>query len=229
MKKIKTTCLYGVIKQNSKEIKRFEDETLFPEKIQHAIFLKRLKLYFGNNEKKQKSLLGFEASYINYINGQKLEREYIGAEKTEVNIEAKELIVEKNDYFKYIEFAFDDCIYYINIKTAKGKSLEFGEKSDKIIKILNYEGDNMIQFFWGYYDKEGIYSIGFRYIPWKNFIFGSIFPILYLRYKLKHDDEFKSKYSQNYKIILKDNISMIYLYKACILPDTIFSKIIKYC
>ena len=227
--KLKSTCLYGVVKLNSSEKKRFEDEKLFPQNMQYAILLKRIKIYFGNNIKNKKALLGFEASYINYMNGQKLDREYVGGEKTGENIEVKELIVENNDYLKDFEFQFDDSIFYINIKTSKGKNLEFGEKPDKTIKILNYEGDNMIQFFWGDYDKEGINTIGFRYIPWKYFIFGTIFPVLYLRYKLSNDDELKNKYKDNYKDLLKNNISMIYLYRACLLPDAIFSNIIKYC
>ena len=226
---IKTTCLYGIIKPNSEKEVRFDDSKLFPKEMQYGILLKRLKIYFGNNTKKIKTLLGFQSTYINYITGKKLDVDYKGGERNEETIEVKGLAVEQNDYIKFFEFDFnDEYINYIKIISDKGKEIELGIRPEKPKIILNYEGDNMIQFFWGYYSKEeGITSIGFRYTPRKQFNFAKILPILKLRYKLNHDNKFKIKYEDNYKELLKNNITMIYLYKACLLPDTCFSRIIK--
>ena len=228
---LKTTCLYGIFKANSEKKKiRFDDSNLFPKEMQFGVLLKRLKIYFGKNTEEHKTLLGFESTYINYINGQKKDVEYKGATKNEEDIEIKELIIEQNDYIKFFEFDFEDYITYIKIISFKGKEIEFGERPEKVKVILDYEGDNMIQFFWGdYYDEYGITAIGFKYTTRKKFIFGTIMPILKLRYKLSHDEQFKKKYNDNYKELLKGNNSMIYLYKTCILPDTCFSRIIKYC
>ena len=134
-----------------------------------------------------------------------------------------------NDYIKNFELAFDEFITYCKIISLKGKEIEFGEKPEKILTILNYEGNNMIQFFWGDYNKEGINAIGFKYIPFKTFIFSSILPILQLRYKLMHDEKFKENCKNKFKQLLKDDISMAYLYRTCILPGTCFSNIIKFC
>ena len=89
----------------------------------------------------------------------------------------------------------------------------------------------MIQFLWGDLEKEeGINALAFKYISRKNFIFGSILPIIKLRHLFKHNKEFQKKYENNYKELLKnEDISMIYLLKTCLLPDAAFARIIKYC
>ena len=227
-KKLKTMTLFGVIKPDTDKKHRFDESDLFPKEIQYAILLKTLKIYFGNNNKGNATLLGFEASYINYINGQRIEGKYQGAAKTEENIDVKELVMKENEYINNLELDFDNFISYFKLMTSKGNELEFGVRPEKVKTLINYEGDNMIQFLWGYYDDEGINVISFKYIPRNIFIFGSIIPILWLRYRINHNTEFKKKYEKNYKELINDT-SMIYLYRACLLPEAIFSKIIKYC
>ena len=127
--------------------------------------------------------------------------------------------------------SFLDTINYIKISSKKGKSIEFGTRPEKPIKILNYERDKMIQFFWGKIDsEEGINAIGFKYIPRKYFIFGRILPIIKFRFIINHDEKFKNTYEKNYKELLKnEDISMIYLLKTCLLSFEDFARIIKYC
>ena len=234
----KTTCLYGIIKSteksdnNNEDIKaRFDDSNLFPKNIQYAILLKEIKVYFGKNAKGNKTLIAFQSNYINCISGEKVKGGLNGGDILEEEVEIKEIKLSGNDYINNFEFDFDDYITYIKISSKKGKEMEFGDRPEKLKKILNYEGDNMIQFFWGdSYQKDGITAIGFKYNTRKNFIFGSILPIIKLRYLLNHNKEFKEKYQKNYKELLKDaHVSMIYLLKTCLLPETIFSNIIKYC
>ena len=167
---------------------------------------------------------------LDYINGKRLDVPYKGPSKKEEDIEIKELVIEKNDYITLFEFDFFDYITYIKIISFKGKEIEFGERPEKVKIILDYHGDNMIQFFWGdYYEEEGITAIGFKYTTREKFIFGAILPILKLRYRLNHDIKFQKIFKNNYKELLKDNTSMIYLYKTCLLPDTCYSRRIKYC
>ena len=225
-KKLKTMTLFGVIKPDTDKKHRFDESDLFPKEIQYAILLKTLKIYFGNNNKGNATLLGFEASYINYINGQRIEGKYQGAAKTEENIDVKELVMKENEYINNLELDFDNFISYFKLMTSKGNELEFGVRPEKVKTLINYEGDNMIQFLWGYYDDEGINAISFKYIPRNIFIFGSIIPILWLRYRINDNTEFKKKYEKNYKELINDT-SMIYLYRACLLPEAIFSRIIK--
>ena len=232
-KDIKTVGLYGIIKPNSDKKHRFDDSKLFPKNSQFAVLLKSIKIYFGSNIKNNKTLVGLEASYINYINSEKIKGEIHGGQKLTDEVEVKELVMEGNDYIKNFEFNLDenfDYINYIRIISSKGKEIEFGERGKKTVTILNYNGDgsNMIQFFWGDYDEDGINAISFKYISRKQFIFGTRIPILYLRNKILHNEEFKQKCTEM-KESLKDNKSMMYLYRACLLPDTIFAKIIKYC
>ena len=228
-KNLKTTCLYGIIKPNSEKKHRMDDSRLFEKDMQYAVLLKKVKVFFGNNNKGNKTLLGLQNSYINYIDGKRIDKEYEGGEKIGENIEIKELNMEENEYIKNFEMQFNDYITYIKIITSKEKSIEFGERPEKLVTILNFEGENMIQFFWGDYDDEGISAIGFKYTNRKNFIFGTILPILKLRYKFIHDNKFKNRINKEKEDLLKDNESMEYLYRACLLPDTCFSRIIKYC
>ena len=227
-KNLKPVHLLGYIKPDSDKKHRFDDSMLFQKVMHYAILLKKIKVYFGKNKKANKTLLGIEASYVNYLNGQKIEGKYIGAEKIGDDIEVKELIMKENEYINNCELDFDDYITYFKIMTSKGNNLEFGERPDKVKIFLNYEGDNMIQFFWGDYDDEGINAIGFKYIPRRIFIYGTIMPILWLRYKIKNENDFKSKFEKNYKDLIKDS-SMIYLFRTCLLPEAIFARIIKYC
>ena len=226
---MKTTSLYGLIYPDLDPQCRFDDSNLFKEKEQFGVLLKRIKIYFGKNIKANTALLGFEASYANCLTGKNIDVEYRGGKKDGNEVQIKELIMEKNDYINNFEINFEDDITYIRLTSYNGKEIEFGKRPDKVITILNFEGENMIQFFWGDYTDEGIKAIGFKYTPKKVFHFVKIVPILRLRYKLNNDEIFKNKYKDNYKELLKDNNCMLTLFRTCLLPDTCFSKVIKYC
>lgn len=73
-KDIRTIALYGIIKPNSEKKHRFDDSKLFQKNTQFGVLLKSIKIYFGNNINNHKTLVGLEASYINYINSEKKER-----------------------------------------------------------------------------------------------------------------------------------------------------------
>ena len=192
--------------------------------------INNIKIYI----KEKRKLLGIETSFDNYINREKKKSEYHGGdnnnEKNDIKIE--ELSVGRSDYIKNLELELDEnynYIGYLKISSNNGNVIEFGEKKGRPITILNFQGDNMIQYFFGNYDKFGINSLGFYFINKNTFYFQQIFPILELRFRLSHDEEFKQRYKKDYKELLKGKIDMIYLYRACILPDNMFSNIIKYC
>ena len=224
----KKTPLYGLMLDHIKETKKFNDSELFPQNNQIGVKLKSIKIYFIQNQR----FLGLESSFANYITGEQKQSGYHGGEIVSKDIEIKQLVVKDIEYIKNFEITFDekfDNIIYLKITTNKDNFIEFGENKGKKVTFLGFEGDNMIQSFYGDYDKEGINNIGFQFITRKQFTFYNIFPILKLRYKLNHDEEFKKKYESNYQNLLKDNVPMIYLYRSCVLPDSIFAKIIKYC
>ena len=226
----KRTIQYGLFKPNSKDIKCFDDSELFEKKFHKGTLLKSVKVYFSKN----KVLIGIESSFANIINGQKKLNIYHGGEK-DMNpneLEIQELKMRIGEYVSDFVIGLDDefnIIKYVKIMTNKKNEIEFGENNQKKLTILTDKEDNMIQYFFGEYEKEGIINIGYVYLKKKNFAFYTIFPILKLRYKITHDKEFKEKYESNYKSLLKDNIPMIYLYRTCILPETMFAKILKYC
>ena len=228
---LKSTPLYGGIKLNSTI--RFDDSKLYSKDKNIPILLKGIKLYFGNNANSQKTLLGIESSY-EYINKNEFEKTYYGIDKKEIeknkDIEIKELKTIGNEYVKFFEINFDDIITYLKITSSKGFEIKVGEKKEENkVTILNYEGDNIINYFWGNYDNDGINALGFKYIPRLKFRLINIFPLLYLRKILSNDSNLKNKFKDSYKELLKDDISMQYLYLTCIQPEAIFSSILKFC
>ena len=168
---LNSTSLYGGIILNSAI--RFDYSKLFSKDKNIPILLKGIKLDFGNNIDSKKTLLGIESSY-NYINNNKLEKTYYGIDIKEIeknkDIDIKELIITGNDYVKYFEINLDDIITYLKISSSKGFEIEVGEKKEENkVTILNYEGNNIINYFWGNYDKDGINALGFKYIPMIKF------------------------------------------------------------
>ena len=231
-KKFNKTTQYGLFKYYSEETTDFDDSKLFDQKLYIGTLLKSVKIHFIEENEKKK-FLGLESSFVNFITGERKRSEYHGGEKASNEIQIKELVVEGNEYFINFELGLDtkfESIIYIKIQTNKGNEIEFGENKENKLTIKNYDQNkSMIQFFFGNFDKEGINNIGFQYMDKKSFVFYRIFPTLQLRYKLVHDEEFRKKFESNYKVLLKNNIPMIFLYKACTLPESIFYKIIKYC
>lgn len=231
-KKFNQTTQYGLFKYYSEETTDFDDSKLFDQKLYIGTLLKSVKIHFIEENEKKK-FLGLESSFVNFITGERKRSEYHGGEKASNEIQIKELMVEGNEYFINFELGLDtkfESIIYIKIQTNKENEIEFGENKENKLTIKNYDQNkSMIQFFFGNFDKEGINNIGFQYMDKKSFVFYRIFPTLQLRYKLVHDEEFRKKFESNYKVLLKNNIPMIFLYKACTLPESIFSKIIKYC
>jgi hypothetical protein len=229
---LKSTSLYGAIKLNSSI--RFDDSKLFSKDKNIPILLRGIKLYFGNNTNSLKTLVGIESSY-EYINNNKIEKTYYGRDIKEIeknkDIEVKELITTGNDYVKYFEINLDeDVITYLKITSLKGFEIEFGEKKDENkVTILNYNGDNIINYFWGNYDNDGINALGFKFIPRLKFRLINIFPLLYFKKILSKNPNLKNKYKDSYKELLKDDISMQYLYLTCIQPEAILSSILKFC
>ena len=224
----KRTAYYGLFLDYETNTSNFDDSELFDKNIQIETKLSSIKIYFIQKQR----LLGLESSFDNFITGEKKQGGYHGGEKTSKDIEIKELTLKNNEYVKNFELTMDDSfelICYLKITTNHENSIEFGENKGKKITILNYTGDNMIQSFFGNYDSKGINNIGFQYIKTTQFFYYRILPILKLRYKIIHDEDFKNKYDSSYKDLLKDNIQMIYLYRTCNLPESMFSKIIKYC
>ena len=227
-KKPKKTAQYGLILDYAKDTVNFDDSQLFSEKLHFGTLLKSLKIYYKKNQR----LFGLKCFFINFISGERKKGEYHGGDENSKDIETKELTVNNNEYIQNFEISMDEkfeSINYIKITTNQDNTIEFGEKKGKNITILGFEGDNMIQSFFGNYDNNGINSIGFQYFDKTQFSFYNIFPIIKLRYIFQHDENFKSKYESNYKELLKDNISDIYLYRTCILPEALFAKIVKYC
>jgi hypothetical protein len=226
----KRTTLYGLFNGKPDEnCKDFDDSELFEEKMYKSILLKSLKIYFIEKDR----LLGLESFFVNYITGEKKTSGYHGGEILSKDIKIQEITMEYNEYIKSFDIEFDkdfEKIIYIHILTNRGKEIKFGEYNEKKTTIVrDNEKEYMIQFFYGGYDKTKIMNIGYVYLDIKDFYFYAIIPILKLKYKLKHDEEFRKKLEINYKELLKDNLPMHYLYRACSLPEAIFAKILKYC
>ncbi len=222
-----TTYLYGIIPKNKV---KFNDFDLYPnDNSLPSVFLKKIKIWYGKTfNDMPKSLLGIKCWYINYTTYERKESEYHGCEISSDNIESKELEVHDNDYFTKVNFGFSGHITHFKITTKKGNYIEFGYNKDPIEKIIGVNlSDNMILFFSGYSSKKGIRSIRIKYISRIKYIYYRIFEILRLRHILKNDENVINFYQKEENFNNLD-ISMRYLFNICLLPDTIFSCILKY-
>lgn len=227
MKKSSNTRIYGVLLP---ERIKFDDSNLIEEHLRPATILQKIKIWFGTpkSSKEGKSLLGFEATYLNFINGkiyQSCDRSY---NLEGDDIETKELEVKKNDYITRFSLGVDNYITHIKLKTKNGKTLEFGMVEKEFEKSLGLDNDNnIIQFLFGFQSQDGIRALGVKYISMKDFIFMRIFIFLRIRFMLK-DDKNKKQYKDEKFYNNLDN-EMKYILRTCLLPDTQFFSVIKFC
>ena len=226
-KLLKETNLYGIIPKNNT---KFNDKDLYPlDDFLPSVMLKKIKIWFGVPKNDMPvCLLGMKCWYINCSTGEKKESEFHGCQIKSDNCETKELEVKENDYFTKINLGISYYIIHFKITTKKGEFIEFGEIKEEYEKKLELNPtDNIISSFFGYTSKYGVRSLKINYLSRMDFVFFPILDIFRLRYALKKDEKLKEKYKKEGDENKLD-IEMKYVYRVCLLPDTVLCYIIKY-
>ena len=233
LSKYNTTPIYGII---SKDKKRFSDCDLFKADLWKYAVLKKIKIWWGTPQKSEnntkiKTLLGIQCKYKNIMTGEEKESEAHCGILDSYDIEIKEINIKENDYFNHFYIGFDTFISYIKFTTKNKEVIEFGEKiKDEIKKVTINLGNekNMVQCFIGYYNNYRITALGCKFIKKKDYILLHIMDILRLRHFFKVNQNEKEKWKDNNKLN-QCNLYIKTIAKVCLLPESIFCSIIKYC
>ena len=158
-----------------------------------------------------------------------LKKKNHGCELKGDDISVEELEVKDNDYFNKINIGYDSyLINHFKITTKKGRFIEFGKIEEENEKKIDLnEDDNMITFFSGAYNARGIHSLKIRYISRKDYVLYKTYDFFLLRTIFKNDENKKEHFLEKENFD-KLSYSMKYIFKTCLLPDIIFSSILKY-
>ena len=216
--KIKSIGLCGIMHYN--ETKLFNDFKFSSIDYLYKYKLSKIKIFLGEND----IILGIQTFYKNSKNeefpGEK------GHDESIKEIEIKTFEIADNDFLCNLNvWVGEDYITRIKFGTKKGKEFLVGinKGEDKSNNIINENQKNIILCFTGGYQKN-LELIGCRYLNINEY-FMNTNGYFELQKKLKHDDYKEKIQSDINKLSETDKV----LFKACCLPDNIFSGIIKYC
>ena len=219
--------IFGRISVNSKPFDDSKElggtEDLF---LQHLI--KSIKIY-TKSVKEKDIISGVQLTYQN-LKTKKLKELPIRCKSTKSDekeeIESFEL--KSGEYLTnfYIRFAFNsEYIYQLGFETNKKRKILKGTEYGEDKNIRTNGGKNLILGTFGYY-SENLDSIGVFYVNLEDYLKKYYIGYFELKFKLKKDKKFKENIENN----IKDFTDIDkWLFKICLLPDTIFNEIMKFC
>lgn len=225
-----TSPFYGFI---SNEFTRFNDFDIFDKNINPFILLKKVKLWYGKYkvDGNEKSILGIQCEYKDIINGTTKRTDLHCGSLESDDIIVKELGFDDDDCFQEFHICFHNIIFYLKFISRKGKVLEIGEYDkdfEKTIGFINEIYPHIINYFYGYYDSQGLRALGCKHINRKNYLFFNLTGVFRLRHKLKLNIKEKEKWENEEKIKELD-FGLQAVLKMCLLPDNQFFSVVKYC
>ena len=197
-KRFKVTPCYGFIPRDNT---MFRDHELFGTEMWKYEILSKIKLWYGtaksgDDNVKNKLVLGIQCVYVNSISGNKTTTEQHCGDLSKDDIEIKELEIKENDYINKVNLDFEGGITHLKFMTKNGDSVEVGvEKDDtkKTVDINLEKTPHMVQSFFGYYNTYGLRALGFKYISKKDFILINLMGIFRLRHLFQISEETKKK------------------------------------
>ena len=233
IKRYNTTPCYGFV---PKEKTHFRDHELFNGDMWTYEILHKIKLWYGTPKQgddnvKDKVILGIQCVYVDIVSGNKTTSEQHCGDLSKDDVETKELELKDNDYINKLYLDFDGAITHIKLVTFKGNVLEFGEEKEdtkKTVEINTEKDPHMVQTFFGYFNNYGLRALGCKYISKRNFILINLMGILRLRHIFLIDEEEKKKWLDP-EVLKNLNIKMRTVAKLCALPDKTFSGVLEFC
>ena len=209
---------FGWIYQNSKH---FNDKDFLGE---NYLYYKIQKIKIWSGKKDSKDIInGIQVWYKNILDGKVITPgEFKGDEGNDA---VQEFEIKPNEYLIDFHIRIDTEVTQVGFETNKKNKILVGgtQGEDKIINSNG--GENIIIFLYGAYENC-LHSLGVGYIKKKDYMKTLFIGFFELRYKLKKDESFKKNWIENEnKLEESDRI----LLKTCLLPDTAFNEIIKFC
>ena len=222
---------------NSK-CKKFVDIDIFESQYQKYIRLSKVKIWYGTsgedpNYKENISgqyILGIQCDYQNPITGEKKQTKMNCGKLTSNDIITKEIELTEGDYICKFYLCYNDIISYIKFETKKGKYLEVGKYDKDCEKTILFNTDkvaHMIQSFHGYFNDYGLRSLGCVHLKRQNYFFLNLIDVFRYRYLIKNNQEERDKWTPEKIQALNDNQKAFI--NLCLLPDSRFYCVIKFC
>jgi len=232
-KRFKTTPCYGFIPRDNN---MFRDAELFGTEMWKYQILKKIKLWYGtvksgDENVKNKLVLGIQCVYIDTITGNKTTTEQHCGDLSKEDVETKELELKENDYINKVYLDFEGGITHLKFVSKNGESIEMGVENDETKKTIDINLEktpHMLQTFFGRYNIYGLRALGFKYISKRDFILIKLMGIFRLRHIFKINDEEKKKW-ENPDELNKLDEKMKTVAKLCLLPDKTFSCVLQFC
>ena len=216
---------------------KFDDLNIFDHQYQNFMKLSKVKLWYGstkiddNDESiNGKFILGIQCDYHNPINGEKKETEmHCGSLKSN-DIEILSLELNEGDYINKLYLCYNEVISYIKFESKKGKVLELGQYDKDCEKTIDFNTDkysHMIHSFHGYFNKYGLRALGCVHLKRRNYFFLNLIDVFRFRHLLKIDITEREKWTE--EKIAKLGYEEKAFIRLCLLPDSQFSCVIKFC
>ena len=209
---------FGWIYQNSKH---FNDKDFLGD---NYLYYKIQKIKIWSGKKDSKDIInGIQVWYKNILDGKLVTPgEFKGDEGNDNVVEFE---VKPNEYLTDFHIRIDTEVTQVGFETNKHNNILVGgtQGEDKIINSNG--GENIIVFLYGAYDNL-LHALGVGYVNKKDYMKTLFIGFFQLRHKLKKDEAFKKKCLENENALSESDQVLL---KTCLLPDTAFNEIIKFC
>ena len=214
---------------------KFVDKNNFEPQFHKYIRVIKVKIWYGtcsgNGENiSGKYILGIQCVYHNPVNGEKIQTNIYSGKLTSTDIITKELELVEGDYITKFNICYNDIISYIKLTTKKNKILELGNYDKNCEKTLTFNNEktpHMIQCFHGFYNEYGLRALGFIHLKRQHYFFLNLIDVFRLRHKLKSNEQEKERWTE--EEIQKLNYNERAFIRLCLLPDSQFSSVTKFC
>ena len=223
---VKYSRHYGYIDLNSKYFDDSKDlggtdKTL----IDHII--KSIKIYSG----KKDDIIIIGGMQITYWNLKTKEILELNARKGDIQYEDEDMEtfdIKTGEYLTNFFIRFNNDNNYITqlgFETNKKRKILKGSETGELKYIDINGGENYILGTFGNFNQK-LDSFGVLYINFKDYIKNKYRAYFELEYKIRKDKTFKNKIEQNFENLSESNK---YLFRSCILPNSLFLEIMKFC
>jgi hypothetical protein len=196
--RFKNTLVFGFV---PREKTRFCDKDLFADDLWKYSILKKIKIWYGTPKSgdeniKDKCVLGIQCEYRDIATGNKITTEEHCGEKTGDDIEVKEYELKENDFFTKFNIDHESAVTHLKFTTKFGESIEVGKEKEDTKKFIEINSlkDAMIHSFFGYYNAYGLRALGCKYILKKDFILINLIGVLRLRHLFKENEKERKKW-----------------------------------
>ena len=189
--------------------------------------IQKIKIYPGTNNNKE-IITGIQLTYINKYTKEIKELPIRKGKKDYEDEEIETFEINPGEYLInfYIRFPDDgEYIHQIGFETNKKRKILKGSEKGNEKNVISNGGDNIIVGTFGYFSTK-LDSCGVLYINLKEYFKRLKIAFFELKFKLKKDEKYRKEIDSKYETFSESDK---YLFKACLLPDTPFTGIMKFC